>query len=56
MSLPGSEIRGIIERFFPSLKEEGVWQHTFHIEEARRIIQDWLHWYNQESPRQPFGC
>ncbi len=33
---------GLIERFFRSLKEECVWQHTFQtFEEARRILRDW---------------
>ncbi len=40
----------IIERFFRSLKEEYVWPHTFQtFEEARRIIWDWMQWYNQCS-------
>ena len=43
----------IVERFFRSLKEEGVWQHAFQtFEEARRVIRDWMHWYNQERPHQ----
>jgi putative transposase len=42
------EQNGIIERFFRSLKEECIWQHTFQtFEEARRVIRDWLHWYNE---------
>jgi putative transposase len=37
------EKNGIIERFFRSLKEECVWQHTFQtFEEVRRIIRDWV--------------
>ena len=41
------EQNGMIERFFRSLKEECVWQHTFQtFEEARRIIRDWVTWYN----------
>jgi putative transposase len=48
-----SEQNGIIERFFRSLKEECVWQHVFQtFEEARRIIRDWVQWYNQERPHQ----
>ena len=50
------EQNGIIERFFRSLKEEGVWQHTFQtFEEARRIIWDWVQRYNQERPHQALG-
>ena len=50
------EQSGMIERFFRSLKEECVWQHTFQtFEEARRIIRDWVEWYNQERPHQALG-
>lgn len=50
------EQNGIIERFFRSLKEECVWQHLFQtFEEARRVIRNWLQWYNQERPHQALG-
>ncbi len=50
------EQKGIIERFFRSLKEECVWQHAFQtFEEARRVIRDWLRWYNEERPHQALG-
>ena len=50
------EQNGIIERFFRSLKEECVWQHVFQtFEEARRVIRQWLHWYNHERPHQALG-
>ena len=50
------EQNGIIERFFRSLKEECVWQHRFQtFEEARRVIRDWLRWYNEERPHQALG-
>lgn len=50
------EQNGIIERFFRSLKEECVWQHVFQtFEEARRIIRDWMHWYNQGRPHSALG-
>jgi len=50
------EQNGIIERFFRSLKEECVWQHRFQtFEEARRVIQDWMRWYNEERPHQALG-
>ena len=46
----------MIERFFRSLKEECVWQHTFQtFEEARRIIRDWVHWYNERRPHSALG-
>ena len=46
----------MIERFFRSLKEECVWQHTFQtFEQARWIIRDWVQWYNQERPHQALG-
>jgi len=45
-----------LERFFRSLKEECVCQHTFQtFEEARQIIRDWVQWCNQERPHQAFG-
>jgi putative transposase len=47
---------GIIERFFRSLKEEGVWQQTFQTcEDARRVFRDWMHWYNHGRPHQALG-
>lgn len=47
------EQNGIIERFFRSLKEECVWQHTFQtFDEARRVIRDWMQWYNHDRPHQ----
>lgn len=50
------EQNGLIERFFRSLKEECVWQHTFQtFEEARRVIRDWVHWYNEERPHSALG-
>lgn len=50
------EQNGMTERFFRSLKEECVWQHVFQsFEEARRVIREWLQWYNQERPHQALG-
>ena len=50
------EQNGIIERFFRSFKEECVWQHVFStFDEARRVIRDWMQWYNQERPHQALG-
>jgi len=38
------------------LKDECVWQRTFQtFEEARRIIRDWVHWYNEERPHSALG-
>ena len=50
------EQNGVIERFFRSLKEECIWQHVFQTcEETRRVIRDWLRWYNEERPHQALG-
>jgi putative transposase len=50
------EQNGVIERFFRSLKEECVWQHTFRtFEEARQMIRDWLQWYNYGRPHSALG-
>ncbi|MDH4343175.1 MAG: IS3 family transposase, partial [Nitrospira sp.] len=50
------ERNGLIERSFRSLKDECVWQHTFQtFEEARRIIRDWVHWYNEDRPHRALG-
>ncbi|MBV8139463.1 MAG: transposase [Deltaproteobacteria bacterium] len=46
----------IVERFFRSLKEECVWQHTFgDFAEARTAITKWIRWYNAERPHQALG-
>ncbi len=46
----------IIERFFRSLKEECVWQHTFAtFAEARTAVLGWIEWYNAERPHQALG-
>lgn len=50
------EQNGMIERFFRTLKEECVWQHTFEsFEEARREISHWIERYNTERPHQALG-
>ena len=47
---------GLIERFFRSLKEECVWQHTFaDFAAARRAIANWIGWYNAARPHQALG-
>ncbi len=50
------EQNGIIERFFRSLKEECVWQHSFHsFAEAKAAIRQWIEWYNVGRPHQSLG-
>jgi putative transposase len=50
------EQNGIIERFFRSLKEECVWQHSFHsFAEAKAAIGQWIEWYNAGRPHQALG-
>ncbi len=50
------EQNGIIERFFRSLKEECVWQHSFHsFAEAKAAIRQWIEWYNAGRPHQSLG-
>lgn len=51
------EQNGIIERFFRSVKEACVWQHSFvSFEDARCELNAWLRWYNEERPHQALGC
>jgi putative transposase len=50
------EQNGMIERFFRSLKEECVWQHTFpSFVEGRRAVRRWIGWYNEGRPHQALG-
>jgi putative transposase len=50
------EQNGIVERFFRSLKEECVWQHSFpSFVEARRAVRRWIAWYNERRPHQALG-
>ena len=47
------EQNGMIERFFRSLKEECAWQHNFSsFVQARRAVERWIRWYNEERPLQ----
>jgi putative transposase len=47
------EENGLCERFIRSFKEEVAWIHRFEcIEQARRKIVQWVHWYNTERPHQ----
>jgi len=47
------EQNGMIERFFRSLKEECVWQHSFRsFAEARTAIGRWIRFYNEHRPHQ----
>jgi putative transposase len=50
------EQNGIVERFFRSLKEECVWQHSFpSFVEARRAVRRLIGWYNERRPHQALG-
>ncbi|MBE3037607.1 MAG: transposase family protein [Chloroflexi bacterium] len=51
------EQNGIIERFFRSLKEECVWQHSFHsFAEANAAIRQWIAgYYSVGRPHQSLG-
>ena len=50
------EQNGMIERFFRSLKEECVWQHSFvSFAEACRAVRRWISWYNEGRPHQALG-
>jgi len=50
------EQNGIIERFFRSLKEECVWQQSFHsFSQAKTAIRGWIEWYNTGRPHQSLG-
>lgn len=50
------EQNGIIERFFRSLKEECVRQHTLQtFEEVRRVIRAGMQWHNEDRPHQALG-
>lgn len=43
----------VIERFFRSLKEECVWQHSFkNFEEAKEAVDVWIKFYNEQRPHQ----
>jgi putative transposase len=50
------EQNGLIERFFPTLKEECVWQHNFlSFAHARRQVLTWIRWYNARRPHSALG-
>jgi putative transposase len=50
------EQNGMIERFFRSLTEECVLQHSFrNFTEARAAIRQWIEWYNVGRPHQSLG-
>ena len=50
------EQNGIVERFFRSLKEECVWQHSFpNFVEARRAVRRRIRWYNERRSHQALG-
>lgn len=44
---------GLVERFFPSLKEECIWLHHFEsLGQARVVIERWIRYYNEEQSHQ----
>ncbi len=46
----------MILRFFPSLKEECTWKHSFSsFREAKRTIDRWIAWYNEGRPHHSLG-
>ena len=46
----------IVERFFRSLEEECVWQHSFpSFVEARRAVRRRIAWYNERAAHQAPG-
>ena len=50
------EQNGMIERFFKTFKEECVWKHNFkNFEEAQRVVDEWIHWYNMARPHSALG-
>jgi putative transposase len=50
------ENNGMIERFFRTLKEEGVWQTYFEsFVEAEKTIVAWLKFYNEERIHSSLG-
>ncbi len=50
------EQNGMIERFFRSLKEECTWLHNFEtFDEAKKAINTWIQFYNEERPHQSLG-
>lgn len=50
------EQNGLIERFFRTLKEECVWQHSFKSrDEAFMVISSWIDKYHKERPHSALG-
>lgn len=50
------EQKGLMERFFRSLREECIWQHRLEsLAHARRVISQWMRFYNTERPHQSLG-
>lgn len=50
------EQNGIVERVFRTLKQECVWVHRFEsLEEAERVIGQWVQRYNTYRPHEALG-
>ena len=50
------EQNGMIERFFRTLKEECVWLNRFKsLEQAQKIVDEWIHKYNTQRPHSALG-
>lgn len=50
------EQNGLMERFFRSLKEECIWQNQLEsLAHARRVISQWVRFYNTGQPHQSLG-
>ncbi|MBY6209372.1 MULTISPECIES: integrase core domain-containing protein [Halomonas] len=46
------EQKGLVERFFRSLKEKCIWQHRFEsLCQARAVISHWIRYYNEDQPQ-----
>ena len=47
---------GLIEHFFRSFKEKGVWQQNFtNCAETCHAVRNWLAWYNSDRTHQSRG-
>ncbi|HQM27693.1 MAG TPA: integrase core domain-containing protein [Syntrophorhabdus sp.] len=50
------EQNGVVDRFMRTMKEECIWLHSFSsLNEAKRVIENWIREYNTERPHQELG-
>ena len=50
------EQNGLVERVFRTMKEECIWLHRFKtLEEAERVISQWIEKYNTYRPHEALG-